>query len=92
MEKAIHNTNKGMFIFRLDELHVCTLVETAPDCWEMICCSGKKRIGSYSKARKLTDDFVSMLNVCFTRLPEMKKSEQMLTQRFEEFLEYRMVS
>jgi hypothetical protein len=91
MKQAIHNTQQGMFIYKLDEIHVCTLVETGPDCWELVCCSGKKCIGTYTKARRLTEDFVSMLQVSFIRKPEMKASNELLQERFEEFLSYRMV-
>ena len=91
MNQVIFNTHQGMLIYRLDEIHVCTLVETGPDTWDLVCCSGKKSLGSYTRARKLTDDFVRMLDICFLRLPEMRSSSHLLRERFEEFVQYRMV-
>jgi hypothetical protein len=92
MTKAIQYKEKGMFVYKLDEMHVCSLVETEPDSWEIVCLVRKKRLGTYSKAKKLTDDFVGMLKNFCEQLPGKTLSEQQLTLRFDEFIAYRLIS
>lgn len=91
--KAIQYAGKGMFVYHLGNIHVCSLVETEPDSWEIVCMSvRKKRVGSYSKARKLTDDFIGMLLTASQKLKLMDLSEETVINRFDEFVAYRRVN
>jgi hypothetical protein len=91
MKKTGKGPENGFLIYKLEEQYICTLIETAPDSWEIVCTAGKRRIGSYLKAKKLTDEFVALYSKCCGGKSDPGQKEQILNNRFAEFLEYRMV-
>ncbi len=91
MKNTSDSNQRGLSVYKLNEVHVCTLIETEPGFWEIVSSAGKRRIGSFDKAKKLTDDFMTLLGKDCERTNVLECSQQILTQRFTEFLNYRMV-
>jgi hypothetical protein len=89
--KKTSQAEKGFILYKMEEEYVCSLVETAPDSWEIVCTAGKKRIGSFVKAKKLTDEFVALYIKCCSSKSDPKQREEVLNSRFQEFLDYRLV-
>jgi hypothetical protein len=91
MKPRNNQTDNGFVVYKQDEHYVCALIETAPDSWEIVCTAGKRHIGSYDKAKKLTEEFVALYIKCCGSQSDPRQREEMLNDRFREFLEYRMV-
>ncbi len=91
MKRTRHNEEKGFLIYKLGEQYLCTLIETSPDSWEIVCKAGKKCIGNYTRAKKITDEFVALYIKCCGGNSDPKFQEEVLNSRFQEFLNYRMV-